>query len=77
MHHFLENDKSFHSVDQVRLLSVSRRLRHRPAARLPSDPQRVRVREPLQVRRLHGHATRQMVQGGALREACLRCDRGK
>lgn len=53
------------------------RLRHRPAPGLPANPQRVGVRESLQVRRLHGHAAWQVVQGGALWEASLRGHWGK
>lgn len=53
------------------------RLRHRPAPGLPANPQRVRVRESLQVRRRHGHAAWQVVQGGALREESLRRHWGK
>lgn len=53
------------------------RLWHWPPSELTTHLQLLRVGQSVQVRRLHGHAAWQMVQGCALWEAELRCDGGR
>lgn len=53
------------------------RLRDRASPELSSHLQPVGLHQPLQVGRLHGHAPRQVVQGGALRQEGVRRDRGE
>lgn len=60
-----------------RRVFLPRRLRDRTPAELAAHLQHLGARQPVQVRRLHGHAARQVVQGGALRQAQLRRDRGR
>lgn len=59
------------------LSTFSDRLRHRAPPKLGAHLQHLGAGESVQVGRLHGHAARQMVQGGALWETQLRRDGGK
>lgn len=53
------------------------RLRDRPPSELAAHLQHLGAGQPVQVGRLHGHAARQVVQGGSLWQAQLRRHRGR
>lgn len=76
--HFVCQSSASEILSHLTSLSPgARRLRDRAAPELSPHTERIRIRQPLQVRRLHGHATRQMVQSGSLRKEGFCCDRGE